>query len=60
MKTEYLLNREVDEVLAMLMPDYANFMRVALHTGLRVGDVLSLKTDQLAPRFWVTESKTGQ
>jgi integrase len=33
-------------------------MRTALHTGLRIGDVLSIKTDQLAPRFWVTESKT--
>ena len=60
MKTEYLLNREVDEVLAMLMPANARVMRVALHTGLRVGDILSLKTDQLKPRFWVTESKTGK
>ena len=60
MKTEYLLNREVDEVLAMLMPANARVMRVALHTGLRVGDVLSLKTDNLKSRFWVTESKTGK
>ena len=60
MKTEYLLNREVDEVLAMLMPANARVMRVALHTGLRVGDILSLKTDELKPRFWVTESKTGK
>lgn len=60
MKTEYLLNREVDGVLAALMPDNARVMRVALHTGLRVGDVLALKTDQLAPHFWVTESKTGK
>ena len=60
MKTEYLLNREVDEVLAALMPDNAHVMRVALHTGLRVSDILSLKTDQLKPRFWVTESKTGK
>ena len=60
MKTEYLLNREVDGVLATLMPANALVMRVALHTGLRVSDVLSLKTDQLAPRFWVTESKTGK
>jgi integrase len=60
MKTEYLLNREVDEVLAMLMPGNALVMRVALHTGLRVGDVLALKTEQLKPRFWVTESKTGK
>lgn len=60
MKTEYLLQREVDEILAMLMPGNALVMRVALHTGLRVGDVLSIKTDQLKPRFWVTESKTGK
>ena len=60
MTTEYLLHREVDVVLAMLMPGNALVMRVALHTGLRVGDVLSLKTDQLSPRFWVTESKTGK
>lgn len=60
MRTEYLLNREVDEVLAMLMPANALVMRVALHTGLRVGDVLALRTQQLASRFWVTESKTGK
>lgn len=60
MKTEYLLQREVDEILAMLMPGNALVMRVALHTGLRVGDVLAIKTDQLKPRFWLTESKTGK
>ena len=60
MKTEYLLQREVDGVLATLMPDNALVMRVALHTGLRVGDVLALQTEQLKPRFWVTESKTGK
>ena len=47
MKTEYLLNREVDLVLAMLTDRNALIMRTALHTGLRIGDVLSLKTDQL-------------
>lgn len=60
MKTEYLLNREVDLVLAMLTSRNALIMRTALHTGLRIGDVLSLKTNSLAPRFWVTESKTGK
>ena len=58
MKTEYLLEREVDNVLAALTPINALVMRVALHTGLRVSDVLHLKTAQLAPRFWVTETKT--
>lgn len=60
MKTEYLLDREVDTVLRLLMPSNAIVCRVSLHTGLRVSDVLALKTAQLAPRFWVTESKTGK
>lgn len=60
MKTEYMLNREVDLVLAALTPANRLVMRVALHTGLRVGDVLALKSAQLKPHFWVTESKTGK
>ena len=60
MTTEYLLQREVDNILAVLTPGNALVMRVALHTGLRVGDVLSLKTEQLQSRFWITESKTGK
>lgn len=60
MKTEYLLNREVDNVLAALTPENALVMRVALRTGLRISDILSFKTDQLKSRFWVTESKTGK
>lgn len=60
MKTEYLLNREVEHVLAALMPLNRLVLRVSLHTGLRISDVLSLKTSQLSSRFWVTESKTGK
>lgn len=60
MTTEYLLNREVDRVLAALMPSNRLAVRVSLHTGLRISDVLSLKSDRLAPQFWVTESKTGK
>lgn len=60
MRTEYLLSREVDNILAVLTPRNALIMRVALHTGLRVGDVLALKTDQLQSHFWVTERKTGK
>lgn len=58
MKTEYMLQREVELVLAALTPQNRLVMRVALHTGLRVGDVLALKTAQLRSHFWVTESKT--
>jgi len=60
MTTEYLLNREVDLVLSALTEGNALVMRAALHTGLRISDLLRIKTAQLAPRFWVTESKTGK
>jgi integrase len=55
-----MLNREVDQVLSVLTDRNRMIMRVALHTGLRVGDILQLKTEQLKPHFWVTESKTGK
>ena len=60
MRTEYLLNREVENVLSALTPTNALVMRVALHTGLRIGDILALKTDQLKSNFWIRESKTGK
>lgn len=60
MKTEYLLNRELERVLAALMPSNRLVMRVILHTGLRIGDVLALRPEQLAPHVWVTEQKTGK
>lgn len=60
MKTEYLLNREVDRVLAALMPSNRLVMRVILHTGLRVSDVLALRSVDLKPRVWVREQKTGK
>lgn len=60
MTTEYLLDREVERVLAALTPSNALVCQVSLHTGLRIGDILQLKRAQLAPRFWVTESKTGK
>lgn len=59
-KTEYLLQREVDLILAALTPENRLVMRTALVTGLRVGDVLALKPERLKPHFWVTEQKTGK
>lgn len=58
MRTEYLFRHEVELVLAALTPENRLVMRVALHTGLRIGDVLRLRPEQLKPRFWVTEQKT--
>lgn len=58
MKTEYLLEREVGHVLAALTPSNRLVARVMLHTSLRVGDVLTLKTQALGRQFTVTEAKT--
>lgn len=59
-KTEYLLDREVEAVLRALTPSNTLVCQVSLHTGLRIGDVLALRTEQIKPRFWVTERKTGK
>jgi integrase len=60
MRTEYLLQREVEHVLDLLTYENRLVMRVLLHTGLRVGDVLQLRPEQLRPNFWITEQKTGK
>lgn len=59
-KTEYLLRREVGHVLAALTPRNRLIAQVCLHTGLRVGDVVSLKTSQIKRMFVVREAKTGK
>lgn len=60
MTTEYLLDREVEQVLDLLTEENRLVMRVLLHTGLRISDALALRTGQLKPNFWVTEQKTGK
>ena len=60
MTTEYLIRKEMEHVLAALAPSNRIVCRVCLQTGLRVGDVLSLRTDQLKRQFYVTEAKTGK
>jgi len=58
--TEYLLEKEVEQVLDLLTYENRLVLRVLLHTGLRIGDVLRLKPQQLKPNFWITEEKTGK
>ena len=60
MRTEYLLEKEVEQVLDLLTHENRLVMRVLLHTGLRIGDALRLRPDQLKPNFWLTEQKTGK
>ena len=60
MRTEYLIEREVELVLHLLTYENRLVMRTLLHTGLRIGDVLQLRPQQLKPNFWITEQKTGK
>lgn len=60
MRTEYLLQKEVERVLDLLTYDNRLVMRVLLHTGLRISDALQLRPEQLRPNFWITEQKTGK
>lgn len=60
MTTEYLVHQEMEHVLAALTPPNRLVCRVCVATGLRVGDVVTLKTDQIARQFWITEAKTGK
>lgn len=60
MTTEYLLNREISHILAALTPQNALIIEAVLQTGLRISDVLELRTAQLAPSMWVREKKTGK
>lgn len=60
MTTEYLLDKELEHVYAALMPANRLVCEICAHTGLRVGDVVALKTEQLSRQFWVKERKTGK
>lgn len=62
MTTEYLLMEQVERVLGLLTPVNRLAMRVALHTGLRISDVLSLKKSDIdkGQQFWIAEAKTGK
>ena len=60
MRTEYVLEKEVEMILAALTDSNRLVIRTAMTTGLRVGDVLALKPERLKPHFWVTEQKTGK
>lgn len=60
MTTEYLVRREMEHVFAALTPANRLVCRVCVDTGLRVGDVVALRTEQIGPQFWIREQKTGK
>lgn len=60
MTTEYLYQRELEHVIAALMPQNQLIVRVMLHTGMRLSDALNLRSEALSTSGWYTESKTGK
>ena len=58
-KAEYVPRKELEHVLALLTWENELVMRVCLHTGLRVGDVVALSAP-VKRQFWITEAKTGK
>lgn len=61
MRSDYAPRASFDHILAALMPANRLALETSLATGLRIDDVLSLRTDQLRKeRFTITEMKTGK
>lgn len=60
MKSEYIDPELFEHILYALTPPNRLVCQVCLHTGLRVGDVLQLRTEALRKRMTVTEQKTGK
>lgn len=57
---DYVPRQEFTHVLAALTPPNRLVLEVSLATGLRVGDVLNMRTDALKQRMTVRELKTGK
>lgn len=62
MRSGYIVREELSHVLGALMPANRLICEISAATGLRVGDVLALKTEQVESgrRFSVHEQKTGK
>lgn len=59
-KADYVYKQEFSHLLAALMPENRLALEVSLATGLRISDVLNMRTDKLAQRMSVVELKTGK
>lgn len=60
MRSGWVEDEAMRHVLAALMPENRLIMEVCLATGLRLGDVLNLRTEKLKARQTVRELKTGK
>ncbi|HCC34988.1 MAG TPA: hypothetical protein DEQ02_04895 [Ruminococcaceae bacterium] len=60
MRTSWVPRGEMEHILAALTAPNRLACEISLATGLRIGDVLSLKADQIRARFVIYEQKTGK
>lgn len=61
MRAEWAPRHVIDLLLTAMMPANRLAMQVSMATGLRIGDVLAIRTEQARRgRFTVTEEKTGK
>ena len=64
MRTDYLDPSEMQHVLAALTPPNRLAVQISMATGLRIGDVLQLRTEQVEQspdgRLTIREQKTGK
>ena len=63
MRSQWVPTDILEHILAALMPENRLACEISLATGLRVGDVLRLKPEQVRPdrpRFTIKEEKTGK
>lgn len=60
LRTTYATRAQMGHILAALMPVNRTIVRLCMATGLRVSDVLQLRTSDLKRRQTIRESKTGK
>lgn len=61
MRAEWTPRRTLELLLTAMMPANRLALRVSLATGLRIGDVLAIKTAQVRQQRWtLREQKTGK
>lgn len=61
MRAEWAPRHVMDLLLTAMMPENRLAVQVSMATGLRIGDVLAIKTEQARRgRFTLTEEKTGK
>lgn len=60
MKSAYIKDEILQHCFAALMPQNQLICELCLKTGLRIGDVLSLRTDECQQKMSVREHKTGK